>query len=1100
MAKGEKLMCDDITIWTSRCINETLDLGQIYNSNHQEDLKLIVSANGSCTLDIFKAFSSSERLYRQSWCPPIRSLDGDFDEKIISTTLYTDHFLCIGFYNGCVRLYSLKKHDANTEDMSQSSDLDSMEYYNKMFGNDTQIDENENKSKFWLYESSSTTFNSILLIKHVAQPCCIQAYEDMIYVIYDDGVIYKASLIEDNKNYNVIRYNKTFPGVSYFVVDPLGKYLAMSTHQRKLIIVSINNGTNSEVDYIDVILDIDLFKKTNYEFGKSKLKIFNIHKLSWSPNGNFLYIPGDNEIRVIQRDKWDVEKVKVNSINKSSKNTNADICLIDTVNFNEEIIIITIDLSGQITIYKHDNKHILSYIILDRFTMNIDNKKIYPISSCLNIQKSKGYLDHSNIVFNSENKDILQEGKLYISILCCGGYIYCYKWDIDLNPKIKITANLEDKYNEEILPYKEDYQKMTDSKYLDRKNNETLLWDDIFDKDDEDKEDENILKDNKSFHSYTQDITSETDFDIDDNYSNNDIESINNSSGLINDVKLLKKIIDKIKINLEKEKRQQDIVQPGSTKMDNNPLNNGKTECFYCWNQNGFIISSIDEDEKSILELECYTTLDGPRKIRLYDTKGYSMGTLGTDGYLLARKANLLENGTYIPSIIEYHLWTTWGRNDKSGWIKTMMNGEDIECITCGSNFIAVLTSLRFLRIWKNSGLSISTIKLTGAPVSCVSNENYLLVITQKEPFYPIRNNYNYYNKIINGLCNKYEIHYYDIDNEELLYSGEIALTPETHVFWCGISSKYIPVIQDTSGATFMLMNQWTNKKEWVPMTNFGLLQTSELRYYILFVSEEEYHIIKLRDGLKYPLPIMARNNQQRSVISTIPFNIPILGLPNTKKWLDIIENDKYLNHCVTNNDIPWEMLDELRLRRKYIKNSDLSPSLNSHDRSYKINQEKLLMRLYLKLLLKQQVESAFDIAQMLQFPKSLNIAMEQAEKYNERILATKINNIIQIKTSNIAKNDHYHNTRCIYNIENSNQQIIPGSRPSKEKFKYKELSKKNNISDLLHEKNYQEVSFKKILNSPKNQIISNIIEPNSIDKDHFSIMEDIIKKRKLQL
>ncbi|OII70991.1 WD40 repeat-containing protein [Cryptosporidium ubiquitum] len=1051
-----------------------------YNKILDDQLRIVIQTNETSSIEILQF--SDQKLYSRTWCPQENRIGEEFDFMQISSCLYSKDYACIGFSNGSVRLYNFPKTElleSNQLKQENSNDQIDDHYYNTMFGDSQEIEEDKESNTFWLDDPSLKNLPSRLLMKHMGYPICIKERNGIIFVLYDDGAL-MSTTVESSMGYNVIRYDGTFQGGINFSLNPKGDKIAVSTINRKLIVSSLevkelNEKNDDGIRSCKLLFESQIFKKSLFQKSKKSGNPYNCLVLEWSSCGEYIYLPGEAEVRILPINE-NPKEIKYFISEVGMRNYGLDICIIKEIEYNQDKrILVSLSIEGEVRVYilglgMSDIREVNTFML-----KNKSMKELYPVSLDL-------FLKRSGDSINNEEFDKKQENKqdfLYISSVLNSGELILNKFQLDFETYniINVIENKNtgienyDSIGEKTYTFSESSNsKRFDDKDLDKSFDENLLWDDVEVDEGDIKEKSDLIKVKKTKSGNLEDNYKENrekqrrsglrkvgnekemveedifEEDLDEfEHSMNDldgdqrIKEMDNSDGQIEDEDLdfeeeedeyeyeswdkrefgrhiehLKVKIEKLKSMINNGNESQPPVHPGYT-GDNeilDSLNEENREFLYCWNQSGYISYSIDEEGRPSIDMECYNSMDGPKKLRVYDTKGYNMACIGMDGYLLGRKSKVLENGTVVPSIIDYNIWRTWGRSDKSGWSKTLLNGEDLISMTCSRDFVAVMTSLRYLRIWRNSGINVSVTKLVGSPVCCVSNESYLLVVTQREPFYVPKNKLriggNIQEGIISGRCNTYEILFLDVGQETLIYSDIMSISPETIIKWCGISNKGVPIIQDTSGQTFMLSRQWKNQKEnWVPITNFGLLESStSCKYFILGINEDHFNVLKLPDGLDNPIPIMAKNNSNQNYSTIkIPFNIPILGLPSIRQWMNIIENDPTLNECITNNNISWEIIDELRIKLDLMQgNISILDEFSCHKDSnqykqYKLQREKLLMRLYMKLVIKQLVEPAFDVVRMFNFPKSFQIALEQAEKSGERILANKISQEIQMRS-----------------------------------------------------------------------------------------------------
>ncbi|KAK6588493.1 hypothetical protein RS030_4562 [Cryptosporidium xiaoi] len=1105
-----------------------------YEYKESNLISIIIHTNEKTSLEVININVENNGKYSSEcikWSPRENNIQKkEFDYKQISYCLYSNNNVYLGYTNGSVRQYSFK----NIVDTDKLGLEDN--YYKEMFGDSQEeSDSTEGKKKHWLNSDNDDKINSRLLMKHMGYPICIKENNNKIYVLYDDGILMSTDK-EYSKGYNVKRYYETFEGSIYFSLNSKGNYIAFSTNDRRLLISSINNDELENKNNSKILLEKTLFRKTSFESSEKTKNPHNILNTCWSLCDKYLFIPGDTEIRVFNIDDYNKNnydiKVFEDRVSKKSKVEKSEICLIRVIKIENSVnlnLLLSLDIVGGLNMYVYEDG-LLNIRMINRNKLDMFDKikkNSYPVS--LDVVNYNGESFLIGIVLNSGETVIreinIKEDEININFsgdneIKLVNYL-SKKSDFDdkreksnklLDDIAEVDVNDKNEYSDNIF-MKDDY--FDDDDYQASKNE-----DDIYEK--TAKSGFNINDDEYNENDDSDDVIGD---DIDDEYEYENWDK----KELGKQINYLKKRIEKLKEVINNSNDSQIPVIPGYTgefiyNENNDSLMEENREHLLCWNHSGYMIYKIDEmNEKPMIDLECYNSIDGPKKIKIYDTKGFNMGNVGIDGYILGRKAKSLENGKYIPSILEYRLWRTWGRSDKTGWTKELLVGEDLVCMTCSKDFVAAITSLRYLRIWRNSGINKLIIKLLGYPVSCVSNDDYLFVITQKEPFYyKTINDYEntrrkHMSEIISGKCNTYEIYIINVNYETIIYNDIMSVSPGTIIIWCGITNKGVPVIKDSSGQTYILSRQWKNQKEsWIPCTNFNSIEKNTInKCFIISLEEDYFNVIKLPEGYDNPTPLMAKNSLNYTSIK-IPYNIPILGLPSSiRQWMNIIDNDKTLSECITNNNIPWEIIDELILKLDIKYNTILSSILllNESDyheyefqlKQYKLQKEKLLMRLYMKLLVKQLVEPAFDVVKMFSYPKSFQIALEQAEKNNERILSNKINQEVQIR----SKIEQYSANSASYRNNNKTNSDL-------------NLSSNNNYNDSISinyhktrsniENNDNNINEKNTTNVNNNTILpfnikskcdenhsSNKLEDMSEDMNEtIKFYNDVIKKRKV--
>lgn len=260
--------------------------------------------------------------------------------------------------------------------------------------------------------------------------------------------------------------------------------------------------------------------------------------------------------------------------------------------------------------------------------------------------------------------------------------------------------------------------------------------------------------------------------------------------------------------------------QPGATSAD-------ARRRYLAWNEHGVLKFYVTEDrgrEESSRRVKSKRSREGlrpsapaagviaveysrergrcaVREIRAPD--GLLLGALGPGICALATA-----NAPGFPARIIVHLSVPW---EKPSFEHSLPDdGERIEALAVGRNFVAALTSRRQLRVQTLTGVPAGVLALAGAPVCLAACEDLLLCVT----FAPGPQ----------GAEPALEYALYGVSAKERLAAGRLPLSPSASLRWIGFSAEALPMALDTAGVLRVLALSGgapllaSSAGEWVPV------------------------------------------------------------------------------------------------------------------------------------------------------------------------------------------------------------------------------------------------------------------------------------------
>ncbi|SBS87940.1 hypothetical protein, conserved [Plasmodium ovale curtisi] len=267
------------------------------------------------------------------------------------------------------------------------------------------------------------------------------------------------------------------------------------------------------------------------------------------------------------------------------------------------------------------------------------------------------------------------------------------------------------------------------------------------------------------------------------------------------------------------------VLSPG---LCEEPENIHDQWCMF-WNDIGHITKK-KEGNKTYIYIFLFRGEEiGKKKI----TDVYNVTSASLSAYGFALASNPYEKShSKSNSILCFH-----NLRDNIIWNKYLPNDESIKGVANGNNFVAIVTSNNFLRIYSAYGYIINTFLLKGIPVAICAYEYLLFIITCPYIFenvssYNINNMYKctlykVYENFTNIKTNKYNTYHITI-----LYEDILSLPSCHYLNWVNMSNFGVPYVKDTSNYIYGLYPLFKKNNnivyDWVPIFDMSNLNIPE--------------------------------------------------------------------------------------------------------------------------------------------------------------------------------------------------------------------------------------------------------------------------------
>ncbi|KAK6528701.1 hypothetical protein TWF694_003943 [Orbilia ellipsospora] len=344
---------------------------------------------------------------------------------------------------------------------------------------------------------------------------------------------------------------------------------------------------------------------------------------------------------------------------------------------------------------------------------------------------------------------------------------------------------------------------------------------------------------------------------------------------------------------------------------------------------------------------------------------------------LLYDKAVLNENGSLFasppgrgnPALLFYREHETWGvRHD---WKTRLPDGEEVVSIALSSSYVVACTANGYVRIYSLYGVPIKVYRQKHTPVvSCTSWRDYVMILGNG----PVA---------ANGRTQlTYSIE--NVRRGEIIQNNDVVALPENasikNIFF---SDDGNPMVYASTGVLLVLQHWRTpGQAQWVPILDTNHLDRrvggrKEESYWPVAVSQDKFCCIILKGGEKYPY-------FPRPLLSEFEFRVPVSNPPDE----DASKNDTMskLEESFVRESILVSLTEDLVEHTRDADNERREVARRN------ISIDKILLQmLALECKEEEKRSKCLEIVGLMRQPRTLDMAMKVAEKYERHQLVQKI-------------------------------------------------------------------------------------------------------------
>jgi len=324
------------------------------------------------------------------------------------------------------------------------------------------------------------------------------------------------------------------------------------------------------------------------------------------------------------------------------------------------------------------------------------------------------------------------------------------------------------------------------------------------------------------------------------------------------------------------------------------------------------------------------------------NTENYSMAALTDKILVLAREGD--EEVTGKVTVTNFKNSET-----KNDWSVDLSEGETVDCVAAGDGWVAAGSNKNYLRLFTAWGVQREILSVAGSIVSMVGSADKLFLVIHNSHPLPKQHYLSYYVIDVNfkkGLCN-------------IVGPDSLPVSPDSELFWIGISDTMLPVSTDSLGIVRMLYGRgW-----YVICDTKSQIKGKSDTFFVTCIDHKDYQIrgIKCR-GSRYPQTL------PKPSPSSIPIELPF---------------------CITGERGGYEQ----RLMQSLL----LAPVLSNDpeaEASAKTTELQCYMKLFALACRSDQDHRAIELCKLMPNLEAVQMAIQYASQMKKKHLVEKLGEV----------------------------------------------------------------------------------------------------------
>ncbi|CAN1840054.1 Protein ENHANCER OF LHP1 1 [Linum perenne] len=407
--------------------------------------------------------------------------------------------------------------------------------------------------------------------------------------------------------------------------------------------------------------------------------------------------------------------------------------------------------------------------------------------------------------------------------------------------------------------------------------------------------------------------------------------------------------------------KMQEAFQPGST-----PVQPGKRR-FLCYNMLG-TITTMEYDGYSHIEIDFHDTSRGPRVPAMTDHFGFTMASLNENGSVFANPCK----GDKNMSTLMYRPFSSWANN--SEW-SMRFEGEEVKVVALGTNWVAAITSLNYLRIFTEGGLQKHILSLDGPAVTASGCKNQLAVVTHAA-------------SSSDQNMQLLEFLVFDMQNGTKPSRGRLPLTPGSSLIWFGFSEEGQLSSYDSKGVLRVFTNHYGGS--WFPLFSANKTKKPDENYWVAGLNARKLLCIVCKSPEVFPQVI------PKPIITLLDLSFP---LASSDLGAEALENEFIMNDLrLFQVSFYWQ------IQRRIEEGSSDSRYLDDEAFNTEAAQDRCILRLIATCCNSDKLARATELVKLLTLDKSVKGAIKLVTALKLPNLADRFNIILEERLLNETK------------------------------------------------------------------------------------------------
>lgn len=371
---------------------------------------------------------------------------------------------------------------------------------------------------------------------------------------------------------------------------------------------------------------------------------------------------------------------------------------------------------------------------------------------------------------------------------------------------------------------------------------------------------------------------------------------------------------------------------------------------YMVWNFIG-IIKQYNTDEESSIDIEFHDTAVH-HAMHVTNTSNFTMADMSSEAVILASESN--EDNPSKLTCMHFGSWDSCKE-----WSVQMPDGEDIQAITIGEDWIALATHARNVRLFSLAGVQKEIFSIPG-PVVCLSaHTNQLMVIYHRGMAIP------------GDQCLGAILMTVDGKKRNILNGEPLPLSPKSTLSWMGFSAEGTPFCMDSVGIVRMFNRKFG--PNWIQVANTKAHTKGKSdHYWIVGVNEnpQQLRCIPCK-GSRYPPTL------PRPALTVLPFQLPFCELHTEKSQY---EESFWRTHLFANHFDHWTSQGfefDASMKQEVLKPS-----------------QEALMKLFALSARSEREFRALEVCEMMPDEHTLQLAIKYASRLKHIQLAERISEL----------------------------------------------------------------------------------------------------------